>query len=85
MVRGDDPAIAVFLTAAVAGNQVEAKKLLLGRPALARASIYTASILGEVDAVEALIQAGAKIPVNAAGTEEVRAVMRRYSAKQRFS
>lgn len=56
VARGDDPAIAAFLMSAVAGNQMEGRRLLMERPALARANIYTASILGEADTVEAILK-----------------------------
>jgi len=55
VVCGDDPAIAAFLVAAVAGNQMEANRLLAETPSLTQASIYVASMLGEVDIVEAMV------------------------------
>jgi ankyrin repeat protein len=56
VIRGDDPKIAAFLAAAVAGNQLEANRLLAETPPLARANIYSACMLGEVDTVKAMLE-----------------------------
>jgi ankyrin repeat protein len=56
VIKGDDPRVAAFLIVAVAGNQVEAKKLLAEQPAIARTNIYTAAILGETGAAGAMLK-----------------------------
>jgi ankyrin repeat protein len=55
VARGDDPTIAAFLVAAVAGNQAEANRLLTEQPSLARANIYTAAVLGESVVVDMIL------------------------------
>src|ERR1700693_430285 len=55
VIRGDDPRIAAFLVAAVAGNQLEANRLLAEAPSIARANIYSACMLGEVDTVRVML------------------------------
>jgi ankyrin repeat protein len=56
VIGGDDPKIAAFLVAAVAGNQLEANRLLVETPSMARANIYSACMLGEVDMVKAMLE-----------------------------
>ncbi len=56
LARGDDPRVAAFLQAACAGNQLEANRLLAEIPSLASANIYTASMLGEMDVVRAMLE-----------------------------
>jgi len=84
VVRGDDLRLPYF-SRQRSLQSGGSEKATLGTAGIGTGQYLHRVDSGEVDAVEALIQAGAKIPVNAAGTEEVRAVMRRYSAKQRFS
>jgi ankyrin repeat protein/uncharacterized glyoxalase superfamily protein PhnB len=82
LARGDDPAITAFLMAAVAGNQMEAKKLLMDHPSLARANIYTASMLGEADAVEAMLQRDPSLATRKGGLKKWDALL--YLSHSRF-
>ena len=82
VARGDDPAIAAFLMAAVAGNQMEANRLLVEMPSLWQANIYTAVILGEADVVEAMLRRDPSLATRKGGPKEWDALL--YLTHSRF-
>jgi ankyrin repeat protein len=82
LARGDDPAIAAFLMAAVGGNQMEARRLLTEHPALARANIYTASMLGEADVVEGMLTRDPSLAARKGAPKEWDALL--YLSHSRF-
>jgi hypothetical protein len=82
LARGDDPAIAAFLMAAVTGNQMEANRLLVETPSLAQANIYTASMLGEADVVETMLKKEPALATHKGGTKEWDALL--YLSHSRF-
>jgi ankyrin repeat protein len=80
--RGDDPTIAAFLMAAIAGNQMEAKKLLMAQPTLARANVYTASMLGENGVVEAMLKKEPALATRKGGPKDWDPLL--YASASRF-
>src|ERR1700691_3295549 len=56
LARGDDPQVAAFLLAAIAGNQMEANRALNDGVLLEYSNIYVASMLGDVATVAAMLK-----------------------------